>query len=326
MVLDNKYYSASPAGLNADNLFKEYRNLMLLNLVGFLRSVQNALPLDISLIIDKYEKLSTKKKFSPAIFSLCSQIVQVANQGNVPSIIELMHKFKILKLEEILDSKFRLSSILTESWESDFVNTIRNEHIPNKNGEHTLILPIISPNLIQYEMEFKNLKDHIKRIDFDFFQELETYVTRLKLFNGKALKAATSASVFGAIYLKIPPSNENQNHYFFEHIIHETSHLQLDILLAFDKIILNDEVELFKSPIRVDPRPMFGIFHATFVLSRMVRLFQRIIKENKNNELIDRLDIFRKQFEEGLKTIELQAVLTENGKRIKDTLILTAEI
>lgn len=325
-MLDNNFYSASPAGEKAALLFHEYRKLLQTNMLGYLRSIQISLGLDISLLIQKYEKLDTSQKFSPAIFHLFSKLNHSANQGEVPAIIDVLHQLNILEEREILNSEFRFSTILTESWETDFVNKIRSEHIPSKSGEKTLVLPILSPVLSTYQGLFSNLKAQLKQIDFDFYQELESYVTRVKLFNGKALKAATSASVFGAIYLKLPPVTENSEAYFADHIIHETSHLHLDILLAFDKIILNEEAEKFQAPIRIDPRPMFGIFHATFVLSRMVRLFQRIIKDTPKQDYIDRLDTFRSQFDMGLTTIEKHAILTENGQIIKSSFIKAAEI
>lgn len=151
-------------------------------------------------------------------------------------------------------------------------------------------------------------------------------MTRLKLFNGKAIRGATSASVFGAIYLRLPASDENMDIYFAEHIINETSHLHLDILLAFDQIVLNEDTEKFQAPIRVDPRPMFGIFHATFVLSRMVRLFQRLLKDKFQPEYGQKLDMFKKQFYQGLETIDKHAILTENGKKIKDSFIKASEL
>jgi hypothetical protein len=325
-TLDQKHFSAFPAGNNADLISQKYRELLLLNMVGYMKSIQNSLDVDISFIISKYEDINSEQKFSPTIYNLFSKLSYCASKGEVPQIIDVLHELNVLKNEDILDSKFQFSTILTEKWELDFISKIRNEHIPSKSGENTLILPILNPNLSIYEKLFLNLKEQIKQIDVEFYQELESYVTRVKLFNGKALKAATSASIFGAIYLKLPPVNESPQAYFADHIIHETSHLHLDILLAFDKIVLNENKEKFDAPIRIDPRPMTGIFHATFVLSRMVRLFQRLVKDTQEIEYIKRLDIFKRQFDNGFETIEKNAKLTENGYRIKNSFIKTSEM
>jgi hypothetical protein len=325
-MLNSIHYSAYPAGDNASFLFEEYRKLLIKNLIGYLEALEASTGLDLSEIDNKYKDLDISQKFSPSIFSLFSKLDQCCSQGFVPQIIDVLHQLKILQSKEILNSNFQLSSILTENWELDFVNKLRNDHFPNEKGDKTLMLPILSSNLSKYELIFSNLNQRIKALDIDFFEEINTYVTRLKLFNGKAIRGATSASVFGAIYLRLPKGDEDTGSYFAEHIIHETSHLHLDILLAFDKVVLNDDNEKFQAPIRIDPRPMFGIFHATFVLSRMVRLFQRLIKDGPQPEYVSKLEIFKKQFYQGLETVEKSAILTENGKRIKDTFIKTAEI
>ena len=325
-MIENKLFTAFPAGENASHLLREYRALMISNLVGYLKAIQSSLVIDISFIISKYEQIDVSKNFSPAIFNLFSKLSVACTKGEIPLIIDVLHKLKLLNLGNILNSEFELTTILTEDWELDFVNKIRIEHIPGKSGDATVILPIINPDLSAYAKIIADLKVKTKRVDNEFYLEIENYVTRIKLFNGKALKAATSASVFGAIYMNLPPKNESIEVYFAEHIIHETSHLHLDILLAFDKMLLNDEREKFNAPIRIDPRPMFGIFHATFVLSRMVRLFQRIMKDTNNKEYKKRLDVFRRQFDNGLETIEKYAILTKNGQRIKKSFIEAAEI
>lgn len=53
-------------------------------------------------------------------------------------------------------------------------------------------------------------------------------------------------------------------------LVHESSHLKLFSAFVADEIVLNDPDERFASPLRVEPRPMNGIYHAAFVLARMI--------------------------------------------------------
>lgn len=327
-MIAKKYFTAFPAGKSAITLLQNFRELLIQNLIECLNSIQSALPedVDISFLIKKYKKLGSSKNFSPAIYSLITKLIRVASDGIVPSIIDVLHELSILNEKDISNSKFEISSILTENWERDFVDKIRKDIIAGKNNRETIILPIINPDLSNFINAYSNIVGQIKRLDFEFYQEIAYYVTRLKLFNGKGLTATTSSSVFGAIYLNIPSNDKNIESYFFEHIVHETSHLQLEILFAFDKIVLNKVTEKFKSPLRKDPRPMLGIFHATFVLCRMVRLFNRMAHINSDKKYTEQLNIFRNQFEQGLEVIEKSAVLTENGKRIYSSFVKAAEI
>lgn len=53
-------------------------------------------------------------------------------------------------------------------------------------------------------------------------------------------------------------------------LIHESSHLKLFSAYVDDEIVLNDPDEGYSSPLRHEPRPMNGIYHAAFVLARMI--------------------------------------------------------
>lgn len=54
-----------------------------------------------------------------------------------------------------------------------------------------------------------------------------------------------------------------------EVLAHEAGHSLLFGLTIEEPLVLNDDDELFASPLRPDPRPMDGIYHATFVSARM---------------------------------------------------------
>ena len=54
-----------------------------------------------------------------------------------------------------------------------------------------------------------------------------------------------------------------------EVLAHEASHALLFGLTVDEPLVLNPDEELFASPLRPDPRPMDGIYHATYVSARM---------------------------------------------------------
>ena len=54
-----------------------------------------------------------------------------------------------------------------------------------------------------------------------------------------------------------------------EVLAHESAHSLLFGFCTDEALVENDDDELFSSPLRVDPRPMDGIYHATFVSARM---------------------------------------------------------
>jgi HEXXH motif-containing protein len=63
-----------------------------------------------------------------------------------------------------------------------------------------------------------------------------------------------------------------------EELIHEASHVRLNMLMAPADVVLNDPTERFASPLRRDARPMFGVFHQVFVLSRILEFYRRVAR------------------------------------------------
>jgi HEXXH motif-containing protein len=54
-----------------------------------------------------------------------------------------------------------------------------------------------------------------------------------------------------------------------EVMAHECGHILLYACAADEALVENEDEEVFASPLRQDPRPMDGIYHATFVSARM---------------------------------------------------------
>ncbi|HET7625096.1 MAG TPA: HEXXH motif-containing putative peptide modification protein [Verrucomicrobiae bacterium] len=60
-------------------------------------------------------------------------------------------------------------------------------------------------------------------------------------------------------------------------LAHESAHNLLFGFCSKEPLVENSPDELFRSPLRVDPRPMEGIYHATFVTARMHRAVKHLI-------------------------------------------------
>lgn len=61
-----------------------------------------------------------------------------------------------------------------------------------------------------------------------------------------------------------------------EVLVHEASHLLLFGLTTDEPMVLNDDGALYASPLRKDPRPMDGLYHAAYVSARMALTMHKI--------------------------------------------------
>lgn len=101
-------------------------------------------------------------------------------------------------------------------------------------------------------------------------------------------------------------------------LTHESTHNLLFGLSADGPLVENSDEELYSSPLRMDPRPMDGIYHATFVTARMHRVVQRLLEsgvlsallqEKARKELADN----RRLFDQGIKVVREHGKLTPLG-------------
>lgn len=104
-------------------------------------------------------------------------------------------------------------------------------------------------------------------------------------------------------------------------LAHETAHVLMFGLGAEQPLVANEDDELFSSPLRLDPRPMDGIYHATFVTARMHRLVKRLLDSGKlsaadtelaRKDLVENARLFQK----GIEVVQSHGKLTPVGREL----------
>ncbi|HHH43858.1 MAG TPA: hypothetical protein ENK49_06955 [Gammaproteobacteria bacterium] len=106
-----------------------------------------------------------------------------------------------------------------------------------------------------------------------------------------------------------------------EAITHESAHNALFAMAPVNFHVENDPDELYKSPLRLDPRPMNGIYHATFVLARMCFAMREVAASATAGVALqeEALKLARESarlFADGHEVLEKHARYTPEGRRI----------
>ena len=108
-----------------------------------------------------------------------------------------------------------------------------------------------------------------------------------------------------------------------EVLAHETAHSLLFGFSFDETLVLNPDSDLFPSPLRLDPRPMDGIYHATYVSARMCWAMQRIAADTGFDGEVRAAarvaaaeDI--KNFAAGHSVVAEHGDLTETGRELMD--------
>ncbi|MEL7345231.1 MAG: HEXXH motif-containing putative peptide modification protein [Pseudomonadota bacterium] len=104
-----------------------------------------------------------------------------------------------------------------------------------------------------------------------------------------------------------------------EVLAHEASHSLLFGLTIEEPLVFNPDEELYVSPLRPDPRPMDGIYHATYVSARMAWAMERMAEALSGPERDIALKAAahdRANFEKGHGTVLRDGRLSDTGAAI----------
>jgi len=109
-----------------------------------------------------------------------------------------------------------------------------------------------------------------------------------------------------------------------EVVAHESAHSFLFACCTDEPLVFNDDDDLYPSPLRVDPRPMDGIYHATFVSARMHWSMSRLMESDLLSdegrvEALAARDADRKNFESGYEVISAHGDLSDTGARLMES-------
>lgn len=291
------------------------------NLLKLLKSCEKKLRYDLKDLAEFIQKIDCNRKLSPAFFLYTQELHEAIKSSSIDSIMDAVQRVSWLKLYGVYEQELRISSILSEFWEVSYVAKMRQYEQKNICGETTLVRPISNEQLEFHKSNIHKAIALVAKADADIAHEVSIFLSSIKLFQGRVLRGQASGDTIGAIWLRIPDQHDDQVGYWIEHIVHEISHLRLHTMFFQEKFVLNPDDELkFRAPIRDDLRPMFGIFHGTFVLARMIRVFKKLSFKGYAARFRDRLQLCQLQFEIGLNSVySKDAKLTENGKLIRES-------
>ena len=127
--------------------------------------------------------------------------------------------------------------------------------------------------------------------------------------------------LWGALFLNA--EFHKTDHAMVEVVAHESAHSLLFGFCTHEALVENEDDEVFASPLRPDPRPMDGIFHATYVSARMHWAMSRLIESGEiegeaREQAIESRLADKQNFCAGHEIIRAHARLTPTGRALID--------
>lgn len=189
--------------------------------------------------------------------------------------------------------------------------------------------PMACPDMSLFEKQKANLAKARKIVsthDPAVGKEIDELVSRIIICvnNDKSDKVrvfagVSSLMIWGAIIV-----NAHQYRTLYqlvEFLIHETTHCVLFGLSVDAPLVLNAVDERYPSPLRSDPRPMDGIYHATLVCARIALFMQKwqdsaTHSRTQSQWLQAQVSDNIRAFRDGHETINQYAKLSNQGSQI----------
>lgn len=290
-------------------------SIIIENLVSITQQISDQLDIDLSCETEVFHSFDTTQKISPLLYNNYFLIKKAAKEGDVPKLLDALVN---ISTNSLYGDKLKIGTISQNRNCSQTMNSIRQKVISEfgeKHGYET-INPVFQSQLDEHRTEVTGALSLLDESEPQHLSSIKAMVNEVKLFDG-SVRGFTEMEMLGDIFIRISHPTNNPKLYYLEHLVHEAAHVQLFSLQNYDPLILNDSNELFVAPIRVQQRPMQGIFHACFVLARMLRAFRLLEPytigdmEYERRTFLSRIEGW---YETAFTTVEKNAKFTDTGR------------
>jgi HEXXH motif-containing protein len=153
--------------------------------------------------------------------------------------------------------------------------------------------------------------------------EVQEYVRLIVLFVGGGRDAFSNTAWQGAIFLSADLASQPFN---LERIVHETSHLRLNLIMAQLRLHEHTWSDTVPSPFKAGPRPVTGLYHGAVVFTRVAMALDRAFRLTGEPAYQARIPRILQQVDEALETINLRVTLTPPGRALLDQAAATVEV
>lgn len=168
--------------------------------------------------------------------------------------------------------------------------------------------------------------DLIQTTDPELASEIAVLTEYVVPMEGLQFIGGSDIFMYGATFLCLKP--EWSALCFADHIIHEAAHQLIHAVQELEPLILNGDQVGQPSPIRSDPRPLYGSFHATFVFLRLASFMLKVFESGEGDvarEAEIRLHRHLLGLLQGLNILVEYGQFSESGKRYLESWINAAK-
>lgn len=233
-------------------------------------------------------------------------------------------------LAELIEGALTQASFAIVSYSREELGTDYDRFADLLFAEFSRSSPMASPPEQRSTASRQALRDAIaivSRVDPRIQEEIEAFLTRIYMAlpstnpEAKRFGGVTSLLVWGASFINIEFYKTQWDAVQF--LVHEITHSLLFGLSCDQPLVKNPSKESYPSPLRAEPRPMDGIFHATLVCARLATFNRAWLDSGllpaSDRDLSERaISSNVRSFHDGLAVINQHGKLTEKARQLLD--------
>ena len=305
---------ALPVAGRALFLKASFNQSLIDSLNYLLEACHEAVPSSLfSKATQKINSLSVTSKLSGLLGVIHSNLFNAAEQNDLTKVCSTLERFSDDTLQHENLTYVNLSNV--DDYYSPLVRHVFSQELKREVEYYSLP----SEDFEKAKCSIQRGIQIIERSFPDFYAELQDLVSEILVVKARGLKQGSSSDLFGMVYKSSLFRGEKITD-AVDFLIHEQSHLYVHALNKDDPILLNP-AQMYYSPLREEDRPLMGIYHATFVLSRMQYVLGKALTINEIpdeeqeycKELIGR---YQHCFHEGFDTIMTNGHMTPLGSAL----------
>lgn len=265
--------------------------------------------------------LDTQKQVSPAVFAAYYQLVfSILNEESdltekvdyLISVFEYRNELSFYDLSTVGLGNDKLVSLYNFALDTD--DRLSFEFLTPSQEESQKTKASVLRGLALMQKIVPAMADEFSSIVSEVILAAASRKPNAPRFDG-----ASSYMLWGSLVLSV--DDEKSDVEMMETLAHEGGHSFLFGLTMEEPLTYNKDDELFDSPLRQDPRPMDGIYHATFVSARMHYAMNEagnsgLLSEQQLEECSRYLAASRKAFFDGYSVVNLKGDLSPTGNEI----------
>ncbi|OIJ85372.1 hypothetical protein BIV25_44175 [Streptomyces sp. MUSC 14] len=314
-------FRAQPDRARAARLRQSINDLLVSDLRVYVAAAAQYLPHSAAAASQVVDGLDITRKLNPLLFTLHWQLNTGLRSQHPGTVSAALGRLALTgSAGDCYGDRFQVETMSWDAVDTEAANFFTGVDGPRSDrGEFVEVASVNDEELTTGRAWVFRALATLQELDPELHEEFHELVSRLRLVHGSVIRGATSSRCWGMNYLRFPdPGAESAEpmNYFLDHLVHESSHLMLHAVMSADPLLQNPFEARHSAPIRKDARPLYGIYHATFVLSRISRVLSRHAEADPRAVTKAVRDEAVRRFHKGYATIVEHAELTDAGRMV----------